>query len=90
MAEISSSELRTLLRGGEDIYQVKKVLGQSNIQGPNFRTAPGWLGLKVLRKHSAKTRRVQTKQKSIVGGLKEIREYRSAGWLPVAWPSWYD
>ena len=28
MAEISSRELRTLLRGGEDIYQVKKVLSQ--------------------------------------------------------------
>jgi len=43
MAEISSKELRTLLRGGDDIYQVEKVLGQSNIQGPNLRTGPAWL-----------------------------------------------
>jgi len=63
MAEISSRELRTLLRGGEDIYQVKKVLGQSNIQGPNIRTAPARLGLEILRKQAAKTRGGRTKQK---------------------------
>jgi hypothetical protein len=74
MAERSSRELRTLLRGGDDIYQVKKVLGQSNIQGPNLRTAPARLDTKNLQKTSSKNLRWANKAKNRSWEAEEIRE----------------
>jgi len=85
MAEISSRELRTLLRGGEDIYQVKKVLGQSNIQGPNLRTAPAWLVLKTSQKNDCKNQRWANKAKNRSWEAEEIRENNVSRLAACSW-----
>jgi len=74
MAERSSRELRTLLRGGDDIYQVKEVLGLSNIQGPNLGTAPARLDSQNPQKTACKNLRWANKAKNRSWVAEEIRE----------------
>jgi len=70
MAEISSRELRTLLRGGEDIYQVKKVLSRAKQHsGAEFKDSPGLASLENFsEKRLQKPEVGEQSKKSIVGG----------------------
>jgi len=91
MAEISSRELRTLLRGGEDIYQVKKVLSRAKQHsGAEYKDSPGSARLGNSEKTSCKNQRWANKAKNRSWEeAEEIREnsVTQAG-LPVAGYSW--
>jgi len=70
MAEISSRELRTLLRGGDDIYQVEKVLSRAKQHsGAEFKDSPGLARLKILSENTLqKPEDCKQSKKSMVGG----------------------
>jgi len=70
MAERSSRELRTLLRGGDDIYQVKKVLSRAKQHsGAEFKDSPSLARHENSSENNLQKPEVgEQSKKSIVGG----------------------